>query len=382
MIILYRGKCMDKPLQQQMFRAFWVLIIITLIWFALFYITPLIYPFLIGLIVAYMLNPLVRNLELKSGFPRWLATTISLMVFLTAVTLFIALIITRIVSEISRLVELINNNIDSWIADIVKVVDSVYIQKLIRQINIFYKENENYQDTINTNISAAGEKIGAAITSLFGYIVDSSLSLLAALPGLAAVLIVALLAAFFICKDWHKIMARISALFPETIRASSRAVWSDLQKALFGYVRAQLILISITAVFVFVGLLLFRVEYAFSISLLIGFVDLLPYLGTGAVMVPWAVYTFISGNIPLGIGLSILYGIVLVVRQLIEPKILSKSIGLDALSTLVAMFVGLKLFGVLGLIIGPFVLIVLSSFYRAHVFKDIYRYVLYGRASV
>ncbi|HEY0829439.1 MAG TPA: sporulation integral membrane protein YtvI [Bacilli bacterium] len=373
---------MDKSLLQQLLRAFWVLIIITLIWFALLYITPLIYPFIIGLVVAYMLNPFVRNLELKAKFPRWLAVTAALTVFLAAVTLFITLIITRIVSEISKLVELINENIDNWIADIVKVAESVYIQNLISQINIFYKENENYQDTINKNISTAGEKIGEAITSLFGHLVDSSLNLLASLPTLAAVLIVALLAAFFICKDWHKIMARISALFPETIKAPSRAVWSDLQKALFGYVRAQLILITITAVFVFVGLLLFRVEYAFSISLLIGFVDLLPYLGTGAVMVPWAVYTFISGNIPLGIGLSILYGIVLVVRQLIEPKILSKSIGLDALSTLIAMFVGLKLFGVLGLIIGPIVLIVLSAFYRANVFKDIYHYVLYGRASV
>ncbi len=373
---------MDKSLLQQILRACWVLIIITLLWFALLYITPLIYPFLIGLVIAYMLNPFVRNLELNAKFPRWLAVTVALTVFLATVTLFITLIITRIVAEISKLVELINDNIDSWIADIVTVVNSGYIQNLISQINIFYKENENYQDTINNNISAAGEKIGGAITSLFGDIVDSFISLLAALPALAAVLIIALLAAFFICKDWHKIMARISALFPETIKAPSRAVWSDLQKALFGYVRAQLILITITAIFVFAGLLLFRVEYAFSISLLVGFVDLLPYLGTGAVMVPWAVYTFISGNIPLGIGLSILYGIVLVVRQLIEPKILSKSIGLDALSTLIAMFVGLKLFGVLGLIIGPIILIVLSAFYRANVFKDIYRYVLYGRASV
>ncbi len=85
----------------------------------------------------------------------------------------------------------------------------------------------------------------------------------------------------------------------------------------------------------------------------IGLVDLLPYLGAGSVFVPWIMYLAIAGQLPQSIGLGVLYIVVLIQRQLTEPKILSKSIGLDPLATLIALFAGFKLFGILGLVAGP-----------------------------
>ena len=93
-------------------------------------------------------------------------------------------------------------------------------------------------------------------------------------------------------------------------------------------------------------------------------------------MVPWIAYTFIYGDLSLGIGLSVLYGVILVVRSMLEPKVLASSVGLAPLPTLIAMFVGLKLFGVLGLIIGPVSLVILSTIHRANVFRDLYGYVV------
>ena len=159
---------------------------------------------------------------------------------------------------------------------------------------------------------------------------------------------------------------------------SSYAVLGDLRKALFGYVRAQFIMISITGVVVTIGLLIIGVNYAITIGLLIGLVDLLPYLGVGAAMIPWIMYTFIYGDVSLGIGLSILYGVILIARQTIEPKVLASSVGLEALPTLIALFVGLKLFGVLGLIIGPVSLVILTAIHKANVFRDLYSFIVRG----
>lgn len=138
-------------------------------------------------------------------------------------------------------------------------------------------------------------------------------------------------------------------------------------------------MISITAFIVLIGLLILGVESAFTYALLIGLVDLLPYLGVGTIMIPWLIYAFATGDMTLGIGLSVLYGIILVARQLIEPKVLASSVGLDPLPTLIAMFAGLKLFGVLGLIVGPVTLVVLGAAFRAGVVRDLRNYILHGR---
>src|SRR5690606_4485163 len=115
--------------------------------------------------------------------------------------------------------------------------------------------------------------------------------------------------------------------------------------------------------------------YAITIGLLTGLVELLPYLGTGTVFVPWIIYLFFKGNFDLVIGLSILYGLIVIFRHIIEPKGFADSVGLDPLLTLVALFVGLRLFGFLGLIIGPVSLVVINALIRAGVFMDIWKYI-------
>ena len=106
-----------------------------------------------------------------------------------------------------------------------------------------------------------------------------------------------------------------------------------------------------------------RVSYSFLLALVISFVDILPVLGVGSVLVPWAVFSFVSGRWNFGIGLLIIYGCVTVVRQIAEPKIVGGSIGLHPLATLVSMYAGLKLLGVTGLLIGPVTAIIVKSLF-------------------
>ncbi|WP_409345309.1 sporulation integral membrane protein YtvI [Paenibacillus sp. MBLB4367] len=372
---------MDKTIQKRLLRGVWVAIIIIAIVMALYWVTPLVYPFLFGWVIAYLLNPLVNILQKRARMPRWLAVTISLIVFLSAAIGIITVLITNIALEIGQLSELIQGQIQLWKDQVLEFVNSDWIQGIIDKLNTFYAENPQYQNTINNNLSSTAKTLADLGSAFVGGVLNTIVGIIASLPNMATLTIIALLAAFFISKDWHRLVTRISGWFPEVVKKATRTIWADLQKALFGYLRAQLILISITAIVVIVGLLILNVEYAITIGLLIGFVDLLPYLGVGAAMVPWILFTFIQGDVYLGIGLSILYGVILVARQLVEPKVLATSIGLEPLPLLISMFVGLKLFGVLGLIYGPGTLIIFGAFQRAGVFRDIYLYVKEGRAE-
>ncbi|MDF2670104.1 MAG: permease [Paenibacillus sp.] len=369
---------MDAMVLNQIWRGIWVALLVTVGSLFLYFVIPLVYPFLIGWLIAYVMNPIVNRLQHKARMPRWVAVTISLLVFLGATATIVTILVTNIVYEISDLSVYLQNNIDAWKAKFIDFVNSDMLQGFIERINTFYNENPKYQSTINENLSSTGIKLATAGSALIGLVLNGLVSLFKSLPNFATVLIIALLAAFFISKDWHRIKQRMITWFPTKAVQVCGTIWRDLQKALFGYLRAQFILISITAAFVIVGLLILQVPYAISIGLLIGFVDLLPYLGTGAVMVPWIIIVFVQGNIPLGIGLSIVYGVILVARQILEPKVLATSVGMDPLAILIALFIGLQLFGFVGLIIGPVTLILLTAFHRANVFRDVRDYVLKG----
>ncbi|GFN33827.1 sporulation integral membrane protein YtvI [Paenibacillus xylaniclasticus] len=369
---------MNRLIWMRVWRGAFVLLMLVIFALAVVYVTPLVYPFLIGWIIAYALNPIVNYLQSKAKFPRWLAVTVTLFVFVMAVITVVTALITKIVSEIIHLSQSINGTIEWWRNEFDKLINTPEMQNLIDKISTFYNENPKYQEPIDAKIADTANLLAQASSDIVTYFFNGLTALLISLPNMLTIMVIVLLASFFIGKDWNKHAKLMSGWVPQGLRRSISTIWSDLQKALFGYARSQFIMISITAVVVIIGLLLIGVDYAITIGLLIGLVDLLPYLGVGAVMVPWIAYSFIYGDTQLGIGLSILYGVILVARQMIEPKVLASSVGLDPLPTLIAMFVGLKLFGVLGLIIGPVSLIILIAINRANVFRDIYYFIMRG----
>lgn len=369
---------MDRTFWRRIGRALLVLLVITIIILLVIYVTPLVYPFIAGWLLAYIINPIVNVLHRKLKVPRWLGVTLTLILFVAAMLTIVSALVTRIVVEIIHLSKSLNSTIDWWKKQFEWIVASPEIQDLINKLNTFYKENPNYQETINSRISDTANLLANKSSSIISFFLNGIVGLISSLPNLATILIVVLLAAFFISKDWYRHLAGMSRWFPDGMRKSTSIVWNNLQRALFGYARAQLIMISITAIVVTVGLMILGVDYAITIGMLIGFIDLLPYLGVGAAMVPWIIYTFIYGDISLGIGLSVLYGIILVARQMLEPKVLASSVGLDPLPTLIAMFVGLKLFGVFGLLIGPVTLVIIAAIHRANVFRDLYLFVMRG----
>ncbi len=369
---------MDRLVLKRLLRGLWVVLATISLLLALYVLLPLLYPLLLAWLLAYIMHPLVLILK---GFklPAWLAVSLSLLFYIGGTALVLTALITRLVKELIVLLQTFNLHTEQWRELLLSWSRNASIQNIINQINQFYHDNPGYHSTIDSNISRTTETVGYAVTQLVTGFFNVILKLISALPSMGTILIVVVLAAFFLSTGWERHNDKWTGLLPTPLLKPVSDIWKDLRKALFGYLRAQVILISITAVIVCIGLLLLGVKSALALGLMIGFVDLLPYLGVGIVMLPWALYSYMTGNLGLGIGLSVLYAVILITRQVLEPKVLASSIGLDPLAMLIGMFAGLQLFGMLGLILGPVCLVILNAFNRAGVFRALHSYIVSGR---
>ncbi|MBM7648844.1 sporulation integral membrane protein YtvI [Bacillus ectoiniformans] len=367
---------MNPITRGRLVRLFMIIVSALLLIISLYYIASVTYPFIIGLAVAFLMNPFVLFLEKNLKLPRAAAVVISIFFILAFLAGVITLLIAEIVSGADYLASVVPKHIDTTISYIELMIAAQVIPLYEQGSSLFKSLGSGQQESILENIQETGQKIASSAGDFLQNFFLSLPHLISWIPNFATVLIFSLLAAFFISKDWERLQQRTIAYLPVKAALSLRKVFNSLKKALFGFMRAQLTLISITTVIVLIGLLILRVNYAITIALVTGLVDILPYLGTGAVFVPWIVYELIAGDTSLAIGLAVLYIIVIVQRQIMEPKILSASIGLDPLATLIALFVGFKLAGFLGLILGPVTLVVINSLHHAGVFTDLWAYVI------
>ncbi|WLR50191.1 sporulation integral membrane protein YtvI [Bacillus tianshenii] len=370
---------MNTTLWQRILRFIFVLACIIIGGYVAFQISTVTYPFIIALIIAYLINPIVNLLEQRSKIPRALSVFIALLFVFAALGGLLTLIVVEVISGTKYLADVVPGQFETLVIYFEDFLTDQVIPTYNQIIGIFNTLETGQQTTIIENVKNLGTKFAQNVSGWLENLLRSIPDLFTWLPNAVTVLVFSLLATFFISKDWYKLGALLRKILPSKVKTSGRTVFTDLQKALFGFIRAQFTLISITALIVIVGLLILRVDHGITIGLIIGLVDLLPYLGTGLVFVPWVIYALFSGNTGLAIGLGVLYIIVVVQRQVMEPKILSSSIGLDPLATLVALFVGFKLFGFLGLIIGPVTLVILKTLHEAGVIKDLWLFILNKR---
>lgn len=358
-------------------RAVIVLAIIICTYLLISFALPLVYPFLIGWLIAMAIEPMVRWLERRARMPRWAGVTVILFILLVLLSSLLIFIVAEVVVELAKLAEflpvLFNKVGQMVVGTFTKNQD---FQRIIDTVQSYLEKNPEHQQRIASSIQ---ENIGILAnkgTEMITDILSGIGSFLSNLPYYITVLVFITLASLFIGLEWPRLRSILISLIPNKIHKTVGFVLDDLKRALFGFIRAQLTLVSITALIMFIGLVILRVPYAFTIAIIVGVVDLLPYLGVGAVVIPWIIYLFLTGNIHLAVGLSIVYGVIIIVRQLLEPKLVASNVGIDPLLTLIALFIGLKLIGFFGLILGPVTVVFLQALHRTHVFKDIWQYIV------
>ncbi len=176
--------------------------------------------------------------------------------------------------------------------------------------------------------------------------------------------IVSLVASCYIAKDFEGLARFLRGVIGKRKYKNILKIKDILSGSILKLCKGYLLLTAITFSELFIGFLVLKIDYSFLLALLISFVDLLPVFGTGTVLIPWGLIAIISGDNIGGFGIIILYIVITVLRNFLEPKIIGSQIGINPLFTLIAMFAGLKFFGFLGLIIFPVTLIVVIKYYK------------------
>ncbi len=333
-----------------------IIIIFATIYISIKYLLPFFAPFVIAFIVSYINEPVIRLLT-KMKIPRKVAACISLLFTMSVLGFLITLGVIKAYNELTAL----QDNINTYSLDI-----SEKVNKLIYKFTMFYNTLPvEVTDTVTTNLSTLSSKITALITAIIQYAINT----VSSIPKVTVFAIVTILATYFISSDRNAISSFFFRQLPFSWRKRMTVLKKDTIKALLGYFKAILILMSFTFIEVSVGLFILDVKYVFLLALIVALSDAIPIVGTGVVMLPWILWNVFTGNMALAFGLAIIYVLGVLIRQILEPKIIGSQIGLHPLVTLLAMYIGLQFFSILGMFIGPISMIIVKNLQEAGVLK-------------
>lgn len=189
------------------------------------------------------------------------------------------------------------------------------------------------------------------------------------IPKLMVTFVITIVASFFFCMDYDKIKAFIKIQFPKRYQSLVSEIKDYMVTTVFKMTKSYTIIIFITFIELSIGMFIVGVKFPLVVAAIIAVIDILPVLGTGTVLIPWGIISFIMNDWITGIKLLIIYAIITIVRNIIEPKIVGNQIGLNPIITLVAMYVGLQTFGVLGVFLFPLTILVLRQLRNAGIIR-------------
>lgn len=322
------------------------------------YIPVLFMPFVLAVIIAILVEPLVNIFETKLCLKRSWSVLVSLITSVGIFVTIVFLIVSVIIREMSGLYLLAISRSDQIIS---RVMAS------ITDFKIFYL-NLALPPQVHEALQNDLQRALQGLQGLLDHIVEGLAQFITVLPNLFIFILISTIATYFIIRDRAILRAYILDFIPATARSGSRNVIAHLFKALIGFFKAYSILISITAIITLVSLKILGVDYVLTIGIIVGLMDILPILGPGTIFIPWIIWQFIAGNSKMGVSLLVIYVIISVVRQVLEPKIVGDNIGLHPLATLISLYVGLQLGGVAGMVMGPVCIVVAIACYRAGLF--------------
>lgn len=334
--------------------------LLSLMWLAIFltamglvwaYLLPYVLPFALAAFIALLMDPAVNLLE-RWRLPRGMAVAAVMLLGVLAAALIVIGLTAALVAEFEGLQStlgslfsrgrlLVNNLVQSYEA--VSAELPADVQAMLGKLLV--------------NMQGEAEQLLSKLPAMLQGIGN--------LSTLIIVGAVTIVSTFFFSRDKRQIVNFLLSLLPGEWKHKVNAAKADVMVAAVGFVKAELSLITLTLLLSIIGLNVIGAGYTFVAGLIIAILDIVPVLGPGLLFLPWAVVNFIIGNWGFGIGLLVVYAITSAVRQFLQAKVLGDRIGLHPLATLVAIYLGLKIFGALGIVFGPATVIILKALVRA-----------------
>jgi sporulation integral membrane protein YtvI len=318
------------------------------------YLFPLTAPFIVGLLLSLAMEPLMSLFTKRFKMGRTVASIICLLVLIIAIGGVGVTIVSKIVSEAKSFI----HSIPKHVEELSDILNS--IAERFKSINALLPESIRtlFDDPLKSLVPFLTSSLGEGFKS-------GSWNVVTSVPVALVGLILSFVSALFFMKDKAIIFGWFREKTPKWLSERVSVVKDGMAFGILGYFKAQLIMMSIVGCIVIIGLLIIQYPYALFLGLIIAVIDALPIFGSGSILWPWAAVSFLNGRYFTGVGLLLIYGVVLVTRQTVEPRVLGDQIGIHPLITLMSMYIGIRLFGVLGIIMGPVVAITIKAIFEA-----------------
>ena len=309
------------------------------------YALPILLPFILAWGVAFAIRPLSRALNKRLRVPvRIISPVLALLLITLAVAAAVGLAATLAVQGWGLLSSLAEDG------ELTSLIKSLLNPFEGRFEGAFSGELEGHLN----------EAVGGLITRLLSSLATLLTGVVRSVPKFTLFLLVTVIATVYFSLDLDRINAYLLGLLPERVGAHALAFKQSTLAVVLKYLRSYGILMLVTFAIMLVGFSFLRVKYALLFAALVALLDALPVLGVGTVLVPYSLISFISGDTALGVGLLVLFLVNEIVRQMIEPKILGKHLGIHPLLTVVMLYAGYSLLGVLGLIVLPIIAVIIK----------------------
>lgn len=318
-------------------------------------------PFVVGWIIALIAGPLVRFFEEKIKIKRKAGSAFVIIVIIALVVLLLYLIIAQLAEQVAGLIEALPEmwaGVETDLENIGQTLSGL-LEKLPGESSL---KVDDFVEQIEIVLGDFVGKIGTPTIAAAGNFAKQ-------LPSFFIGMIMALLSAYLFVAERDQINEWFRTHMPASIQMRYRTIRRSLVHSVGGYFKAQLKIEIWMYLLLLIGLGLLRVNYFALIALGIAFLDLLPFLGTGTVLIPWAVIQILTADLKKAVWLLIIWGGGQLARQLIQPKIMGDSMGVPALPTLFLLFIGYKIGGVIGMIVAVPVGLLLYSLYQEGAFE-------------
>ena len=320
-------------------------------------------PFVIALVISSIANPIVRFMDKKIKIARKYGSVFMIILVLGAVVGVLYLLVAFLVKQTMNLYE------DRFVLynEVATILDN-FADKLRVFLDKLPFSMQEALDNLQTSLSSWAQNFLAGIEfpaiSTVGSYVGSIVEVI-------FFSIITVLAAYFLTAEHDNITDWLSRVMPESVKRYYHMIMDSFKKAVGGYFKAQFKIMIILVIIMFVGFEVMDISYSFLLALLIAFLDFLPVFGTGAVFWPWIIVDIVVGDYKQAIFLGIMYLVCQLIKQILQPKMVGDSVGINPLAALFYMFIGYKFAGVIGMIIGIPVGMIVVSLYQAGLFDQL-----------
>ena len=314
-------------------------------------------PFLLAFGVAALVHPFAHRFAARTRLPEKVVAAVFTLCFLMLLGAALYLLFAGLFAELQGIISGAFSEDQGFSAGLSHALDFLRDAfARLAEIPIFSRifgvgsdPARLIEEQLQKWLMAAGDAIPALAASV-----------VRALPGIIFFLVVVLIACFYFAIEYETVKRCLVEIMPKRLRERAPRIFGGAKGILLRCLRAYLFLFLITFAELLVGLLFLRVRYVLFSAFFIAILDILPIFGVGAALVPWAIFCFLVGDTARGIGLLVVWGIITVVRQVIEPHFVGKSLGLHPLLMLGAFYAGIRIFGVVGVFAGPLLAVLLK----------------------